>query len=147
MINFIKNTQLPFCGRINKCNSDSTIKVEPLRQDVFVKNSMIDEANKKMTQNLELTSSIQKALKSNSKESVFKYLEEFSEMTTLILRSYPKDDVIAAVQTFIDVAAKEEDEKMLKKYINIIHSSICPNTGVGKYVNVDETLDNCKQMF
>ena len=126
-----------------KENNKPNSKTKPYDNDCFTRtkeNSKIEQ--KDMQDNLQLTTSIKKVLNSDDKTRISSFLDEFSESTTFILRRYKKDDVIAAVQTFIDYASVEEDKSLFGKYISIIHSSICPKTGVGNYVNTDSLSKN-----
>ena len=93
----------------------------------------LSESGRKMKE-LELTSEVKKALLKNNKQTI-DYLTNFADMAPLILRSYPENDIINAVQTFIDNTIEEQDEEKFNLLLIIIHKSLYPHTGVASYVD------------
>lgn len=134
--NIILNT-ISFKG---KCSKNKNYNFERTPQtDEFRKTSNMHEENQ--DSNLKLTNDVKNAINGENNNKLKEYLDNFEQMEIVILRMHKKDDVIQTIQTFIDAAEKENDESITERYINIIHKAICPNTGIGKYVNT-KNLEN-----
>ena len=140
-ISVIMKKNIPTFGNNEK--KEKKFKTKAYANDSFTKTNKTRAMEENvMSEDLKLTSSIKSILNSRDSKKIASFLDEFSESTTLILRTAKKDDVIAAVQTFIDYASVEKNSDVFDKYISIIHSSICPKTGVGKFVRIEELLKN-----
>ncbi len=124
---------LSFCGKnsINNHFSSNNLERSP-ESDEFKKESS------DMSEEFVLTTNVEEAVKSEDKEKLKNYLDNFIETETMVLMSYPAQDVTKAVQTFINACVDEEDDSILDKYVSIIHTAICPNTGVGQYVDTEK---------
>lgn len=87
-----------------------------------------------------LSREIKTALKSNDNKAREEYFEQFANMPKVIFRNYTDNDIIKSIQLLIDTVTKNsnKDRKLIDKYIEIIHSGICPATGVGEKVNTNK---------
>lgn len=96
------------------------------------------EQNKRNVQfgdnKLKLSTEMRKALDAKTTPYVKDYIENFADLSSVIFKTNPREDVIKTLQMILDKLLQNDisDIFLKNKYIEILYSGISTHTGIGK---------------